>query len=557
MTLPETIQFAIQETTRFVSPVAVAAEWVLAAALVVLAALIPIKWTRPLRALLVNIANRKRTAILICGALPVVLRLSLLWWIPVPDPSIHDEFSHLLLADTMAHGRLSNPTPPLWEHFETIHVIQKPTYSSMYPPVQDSLLALGEIVFHQPWAGVVISVGLMCAATCWMMQGWLPPVWAFYGTLLLILKIGVQGFYMNSFIGGSAPAIAGALLLGCVPRLKNWKGSAVPAALYGLALVLMMNTRPFEGAFLAAATLFYMGLTLWREPRRVLVPAALVFACGASLAGYYNWRVTGNPARLGYQVNRETYGWPENLAFLPAKQPVFHNDVMRNMYFKEVNHRTIYKSPETLIDNLTTRWVENWIFLIGPLLTLPLLLLPKVWRDKETRPLIVFVAIVAFLNLFQMVLYPFHLGPVVPAIFAIVAACVRHMWRRGLRLALVLPLGLILIGTMKQDARALNLPLTYWEIAAESHRDDRADLNLWLERRPAKQLVIVTYEPWHNPDQEWVYNGADLNDSKIVWARALGAEKDSGLVKYFSHREVWRLNADRRPVRLTPYIPGK
>src|ERR1700729_3569317 len=224
MTFAETVRFFFDEAAHFVSPLAVAVQW----ELVVLAALaiwlLPAAFgnrLRPLRAAFGRLANHRAASIAVCGILPIAVRLSLLGIYPVPEPSIHDEFSHLLLADTLVHGRLSNPPHPMWQHFESIHIIQQPTYNSMYPPGQGAFLAFGQWLFHEPWVGVVVSVGLMFAAMCWMMQAWLPSRWALFGTLLAILAFGVSTLWMNSYLGGAVPGIGGALVLGAARRLRR------------------------------------------------------------------------------------------------------------------------------------------------------------------------------------------------------------------------------------------------------------------------------------------------------------------------------------------------
>ena len=92
-----------------------------------------------------------------------VARALLLPILPVPRPAIQDEFSYLLASDTFASGRLANPTPALAEHFETLQELIRPVYASKYPPLSGLVMAAAQKLTGQPWVGVWLSMGVLCA----------------------------------------------------------------------------------------------------------------------------------------------------------------------------------------------------------------------------------------------------------------------------------------------------------------------------------------------------------------------------------------------------------
>ncbi len=80
-------------------------------------------------------ANKPR-AILLIFLLALLGRAAVLPIYPPGVPRVHDEFSYLLTANTLASGRLTNPTHPMWLNFKSMYVIHNPSYTGKYPPAQ-------------------------------------------------------------------------------------------------------------------------------------------------------------------------------------------------------------------------------------------------------------------------------------------------------------------------------------------------------------------------------------------------------------------------------------
>ena len=74
-----------------------------------------------------------------------------------------------------------------------------------------------------------------------------------------------------------------------------------------------------------------------------------------------------------------------------------------------------------------------------------------------------------------------------------------------------------------------------------------------LENLPGSQIAIVRYSSEHNPQDEWVYNAADIDHSKVIWAREMDPTSNQELFQYYRDRKVWLVQPDTQPVSVSPY----
>jgi hypothetical protein len=512
-------------------------------------------------------ARRQRLAALTCGLLVLLVRAAELPRLAPPQPSIHDEFSFLLAGDTFASGRLTNFTHPLWPHFESFHIIQIPTYMSMYAPGQGLALAAGQVLFHEPWLGVYFTAAFFCVALCWMLQGWLPPGWAFLGGLLVAMRIGIFSTWMNSYSGTAVAGIGGALVFGALPRIVRREPRARDSLLLGSGLAILANTRPYEG--LLAAIPVAIALLVWAIRKRpalstllakVALPLILVLAPAAGATGYYCYRVTGHAFQMPYQVNRETYAVEPYFLWQSTRpEPVYRHEVLRKFYVQvEPGLQGAYLQ-DTLEGWLTAAAYKMrgaWSFYLGIALTIPLVMLRPALTDRRMRFWLLAGAIFCAGWGVERYLQPHYLAPMAGAFYVIVLQSMRHLRqvRLGNQRAGLLAVRAVVV---------VCLGAFLWRVIDPHPQPpypgdlERAKILRQLEDLPGPQLAIVRYSPDHDLSKEWVYNRADIDHAKVVWAREMGPADDEDLRRYFHDRRVWLVEPDQEPPRLSPYTNGQ
>jgi len=515
------------------------------AALLVAFTLLWRPWWEPYAA---RLAQKPVWCMLLLAALPVALRLLLLPRHPVPVPDIYDEFSHLLVADTLRHFRLANPAHPMHRFFETFFVLQEPTYSSIYPVGQGAALALGWLICGTPWAGVVISVGALCALCYWMLRAWTTPGWALAGGALAVMEFGPLNRWMNGYWGGALPAAGGCLVFGALPRLRRDRRPR-HAALLGAGLGIHLLTRPYESVFLVLCVVLYL-LPAWRRVAKPLVAAVLVVLPAIGLTLLQNKQVTGSWTTLPYALSQYQYGVPAALMF--QANPVPHRELTREQeldYKMQLSFRG--ERAETVGSYLARMAyrIRYYRFFFMPPLYVALPFFFVALRDRRFWWVMVCPLILALgINFFPAFQYHYMAG--VTCLFVLIGVTgLRQLTRfSALAAQIVFLLCVAQFGFEYGLHAASRDP---WSLALRNP-ERRVAVARQLAQAGGKQLVFVRYWPRHIFQDEWVYNAADIDGARVVWARDLGAAENETLRRYYPDRTVWLLEPDARPPKLTP-----
>jgi hypothetical protein len=219
-------------------------------------------------------------------------------------------------------------------------------------------------------------------------------------------------------------------------------------------------------------------------------------------------------------------------------------------------------------------------FFLGPALGFPLLALILIlphglsWRDlrSNTRFLLLVCGTVLAAGMLPVLRFlPHYAAPITAAVLALAILAMRRLrsesWHGrpvGQFITRSVPIVCLLMLALRVGAKPLGLPeprrwlaggspfATWCSLAPVNL--ERATVRSQLEQTPGSHLVIVRYGPHHPIDMhEWVYNEADLNAAKVIWARDMGPTENQELIDYFPNRHVWLVEADETPPKVIAY----
>ena len=480
----------------------------------------------------VAVARRRPVWGVVVFGLSLAVSGGVTWHGGVPRPVVQDEFSYLLAADTFAHGRVANPTPPGADALQSPHELVRPTYASKYPPGQGIALAVGQVAAGLPIAGAWLTAALAAAAVYWAALAVVPVPWAVVaGTVAAIHPQAVD--WTHVYWGGGVAELGGALVVGGAARVRAVRGGW-PAVVLGVGLAILANSRPYEGLAFAVPLLFVLG-------RRVVLPLAVVLVPTGIAMGYVNHRTTGHVLRPPIvEYAREFDVYPK-LWFLPkrAVPPAYPNGSMAAVHLGfERGEYDRLRTPGGLAGiggrrawRFASDYAGAWVLLVP---------LAAAAFDRRVRWVGAMLGTLGVALWAETFFLPHYAAPATGAVVVLAVAGWRRLWP---------PLGVgVGVGFL---AAAVVSAAT---IGTDPKRTGRDDVVAALGG--GRQVVFVRYGAGHATADEWVYNDADPPAERVLWAHSAGPAADGRFSQRYPGRRRWLLTVGGADLRLVPYPPG-
>ena len=480
-----------------------------------------------------------------------------------PLPRVPDDSSHLLLADTLLHGRLANPPHPFGRHLQGMLTLDRPTYASPYPPGNGVALAFGSLVFGLPIAGIWIFSAAAAAAVVWATRAWMSRSWSVIAGLIVAIHPTVTN-WNTVYNGGSVPLLGGALLLGATGRLIRSPTARI-ACVAALGIIVLANSRLYEGMLFAIAMVPLVLIANHRAVPailRVSAPAIAILAIGAISIAVFNDAVTGNPFEVPHARFDRLYNPHPNFLWQKEKpDAVFLTEEARLVSAPYLPHhlrlrepggvrRLLWDKVVLMAYTITAPEVEGTVLGTGRLLLfLPPLFALGVLRRRYALALL--AALIVFLFAPLTTTWWLQRHYVAPA-GALVAVLYLLLARRSLaaargRAGWILIVALLVVFSA---STAVVVGMSHQpEIARqrEQWERDRREIARRLERMGGQHLILVA------PSIPGiVYNGADLEGSPVLWARQIDATSDAALLHHYARRKAWLLVASNGRLAVRP-----
>lgn len=430
------------------------------------------------------------------------------------------------------------------------HTLYDPTYSSKYPPGQSLFLAAGQVLFGHPFYGVVIETALMIFLLCLTLCIWTSLWPAALVSIALAIFFQPPMYWVDSYWGGSAAVCGAALLMIAIGWYKR-SSNPIAGCLFAAGGVLLFITRPYEGAFTFLAALILSFFVLDRQRLlRAVVYATPVALIGIAAVAAHNFAVTRNPFLLPRQLYEGRYMVAPIFIFQNPRHlnVIYPNERLAAEHSMDGWEVAAFHEGMSIQHGYPGHLVTAVRFAFNLFPQLPFVLLGFAWFDRRLWFCLATLATGIVGNSLVAYESQHYVAPSVPALVLLWGIMVeRALAVRRQRI----PIGHIAVPIILFAAVSPSIGSAFRardDIAAKQAAwpHERTEMIRRLSAANKPSLVIVHYPTpsWRSVEEEWVWNGADVDHQPVVFAHDLGEARNTELLRYYQGRTPWLLTFD-------------